>query len=231
MFKAGKANGIIILLSIGFCITMTGCGNNSPKLPVTAKKPVINSYFDTKVVDNYQWLENSDDPTVKKWVESQSEYARSILDKLPARAAIADKLRNLYFDKASNEYNTFQFQNNLLFALKKQPPKDQSLLVVLESPNNLGTERAIIDPNLIDTTGKSAIDFYVASPTAKYVAVSISNGGTEDGDVYVYEVASGKKLNDYIPRVNGPTAGGDVAWNPDESGFLYTHYRMGVPAM
>ena len=151
------------------------------------------------------------------------EYARWVLDNITVRDEIAGRLQGLY-SASSPEYYKFQYQADMLFALKKQPPLDQPLLVRLNSPDEVSTEQVIVDPNHIDTTGETAIDFYVVSPKAKYVAVSLSKGGTEDGDVYVYEAATGKKLNDYIPLVNGPTAGGDVAWKPDESGFYYTRY-------
>jgi prolyl oligopeptidase len=42
--------------------------------------------------------------------------------------------------------------------------------------------------------------------------------------VYIFDVATGEKLSDVVPNVNGPTAGGDVAWNKDNSGFWYTRY-------
>jgi prolyl oligopeptidase len=213
-----------ILSIIGTIFLLTGCFNKAPEIPDTAIRPVINSYHGTDVVDNYQWLEIGDDPSVRKWSDAQNEYARWILDNIPLRQAIEERLRELYYEKASTEYRSFQFENDLLFALKKQPPKDQPLLVVLASPDDLGTERVILDPTLLDTTSQSAIDFYVASPSAKYVGISISRGGKEDGDLFIYETATGKKLPDYVPRVNGPTAGGDIAWKPDESGFYYSHY-------
>ena len=40
----------------------------------------------------------------------------------------------------------------------------------------------------------------------------------------MYDVAGGKETGDAIPRVNGGTAGGSVAWNADGSGFYYTRY-------
>ncbi len=57
--------------------------------------------------------------------------------------------------------------------------------------------------------------------------MSLSEGGSEAGDLHLYETASGRKLADVIPRVNGGTAGGDVAWNADGSGFFYTRYPRG----
>src|SRR5208282_420879 len=85
-------------------------------------------------------------------------------------------------------------------------------------------ERVVVDPNQLDSKGTTAIDFYVPSTDGKLVAVSLSKGGSESGDVHVFEVATGKPLADVIPRVNGGTAGGSAAWNADSSGFYYTRY-------
>lgn len=128
------------------------------------------------------------------------------------------------YQGSSADYSKFCYQGGKLFAIKNQPPKEQPILAALASPFDLTTEKVILDPNILDTTGLTAIDFYVVSPEADLVAVSLSIGGTEDGDVYVYEVETGKKLSDFVPRVNGPTAGGDVAWNADGDGFYYTRY-------
>src|SRR5208282_2050581 len=89
-------------------------------------------------------------------------------------------------------------------------------------------ERVVVDPNQLDSKGTTAIDFYVPSTDGKLVAVSLSKGGSESGDVHVFEVATGKPLAGVIPRVNGGTAGGSVAWNADSSGFYYTRYPRGT---
>ncbi|RMF96888.1 MAG: S9 family peptidase, partial [Planctomycetota bacterium] len=141
----------------------------------------------------------------------------------PCREPIAERLKQLFTQSHPNYYG-FNYVAGKFFAIKNQPPNDQPMLVVMDSPMNPGSERVIVDPNRIDTSGRTAMDFYVVSPDARFVAVSLSHGGTEDGDVHVYRVADGTALADVVPRVNGPTAGGDVAWLPDASGFYYTHY-------
>jgi prolyl oligopeptidase len=98
------------------------------------------------------------------------------------------------------------------------------MLVVMTSPQDLASERIVVDPNALDPSGLTSIDFFVVSPDAALVAVSLSKGGTEDGEVHVFRVADGRPLSDLVPRVNGPTAGGDVAWRGDGTGFYYTHY-------
>jgi len=96
--------------------------------------------------------------------------------------------------------------------------------VTLKSADVPASDRAIVDPNQIDAKGGTEIDFYEPSVDGKYVAVSLSKGGSESGDVHVYDVATGRTLADVIPRVNGGTAGGSLAWNGDGSGFYYTRY-------
>ena len=59
------------------------------------------------------------------------------------------------------------------------------------------------------------------------MAVSLSKGGSETGDVHVYDAATAKEAFEVIPRVNGGTAGGDLAWAPDGKGFYYTRYPRG----
>ncbi|MCD6249017.1 MAG: S9 family peptidase [candidate division Zixibacteria bacterium] len=201
---------------------MAGCGVESTGAPVTDVKPVTDTLHGVKVVDNYRWLENSNSD-VQTWTDRQNEYTRNHLDTLPDRQAIIERLQQLY-DEADPEYSNFYYQNELLFALKDDPKLDQPMLVALDSPHNLASERVIVDPNLIDTTGRTSIDWFVVSPDAKLVAISLSVGGSEDGDLHVFKVANGEALGDLVPRVNGPTAGGDVAWSSDRSGFFYSHY-------
>src|SRR5260370_17877632 len=104
------------------------------------------------------------------------------------------------------------------------------MLVLLKSADEPGSERVILDPNRLDPTGGTAIDFYVASLDAKHVAVSLSKGGSESGNVHVYDVATGKESGAAIPRVNGGTAGGRLAWNADRPGFHYTLHPPGNQA-
>jgi prolyl oligopeptidase len=194
--------------------------------PATPKKPVTDTYHGVKVVDPYRWLENGDDAAVQKWDREQNRYARHYLDKLPDLAALRKRLTELN-SATSADYLALTYRGGKLFALKMQPPKNQPFLITLASADDLKSEQIVADPNKINTKGTTAIDFYVPSLDSKRVAVSLSEGGSEEGTVHVYETATGKELDDVIPRVNGGTAGGSVAWNADGSGFWYTRYPRG----
>ena len=194
-----------------------------PAVPATPRRPVTDTYFGTAVTDDYRWLENGSDPEVIAWSNAQNARARAVLDALPHVAEIRERAREIA-GFASASYTSLEKRGPWLFAIKTLPPRQQPLLVVMTSADSTSSERVVVDPNAIDTKGSTSIDFYVPSLDGQLVAVSLSQGGSEAGSLHVYETATGKKRPDVIPGVNGGTAGGDVAWSPDASGFLYTRY-------
>src|SRR6266567_1821826 len=93
---------------------------------------------------------------------------------------------------------------------------------------DVGSERVILDPNELDgSKGRTTIDFYKPSYDGRYVALSLSENGSEQGTAYVYDTANGQRLPDVVVGVNYPTAGGSIEWAADSRGFYYTRYPQG----
>ncbi|HEY3178416.1 MAG TPA: prolyl oligopeptidase family serine peptidase [Casimicrobiaceae bacterium] len=193
--------------------------------PETPKNPVSESYHGVSVVDPYRWLENDAASEVRQWTAAQNALTRRYLDAIPQRAAIAKRVAELLHSEPAQRYD-FQFRK-LLFAMKRQPPRDQPALVGLKPTATLESERTIIDPLIVDPRGRTTIDFYRPSYDGRFVIVSLSQDGSEEGTAYIYDVATGKRLPDVIPGVTYPTAGGSVEWAKDSRGFWYTRYPQG----
>jgi prolyl oligopeptidase len=193
------------------------------KPPATPKQPVTETYHGVSVVDDYRWLENWNDEKVREWSDAQNAYARDWLNHLPNSKAIRERLTTIMTAKTVS-YGQLAHRKGKLFAIKREPPKQQPFLIVLPSADAVDQARVLVDPNQIDAKGTTAIDWYVPSPEGSLVAVSLSRGGSEAGDVHVFDTATGSAVYEVIPHVNGGTAGGDLAWNPDGSGFFYTRY-------
>ncbi|TCO90431.1 prolyl oligopeptidase [Chthoniobacter flavus] len=191
--------------------------------PPTEKKPVTDEYHGVKVIDDYRWLEDAGTPAVNAWTDAQNHFTRAYLDALPDRAGIQDQL-TAWFAKDSPSYGWLTARPNRIFALKFQPPKQQRLLVVLASVNDTATEKVVLDPNALEPKGHVAMDWYVPSPDGKLVAVSLSENGSEDGTLHIYDTETGQALPDRIAHVQYPTAGGSAAWATDSKSIYYTRF-------
>src|SRR6266567_6748977 len=217
-----RANLFLSLLATAAALTLSNV-SLAEHAPDTPKKPVATEYDGLTVEDPYQWLENDDDSQVKAWSSAQNQRTRKYLDSLPDRAAIEKQLSDWYA-KTSPSYFSLVSRPGILFAMKFQPPKQQPMLVTLTSADDLKTEKVVLDPNVLDAKGTTAIDWFVPSLDGKYVAVSLSKGGSEDGTLHIYEAATAKALPDTIGHVQYPTAGGSAAWNADGTGIYFTRF-------
>jgi len=197
-----------------------------PAPPTTPKRPVTDEYHGAKVIDDYRWLENWDDPEVKQWSAAQNGRTREYLDHLTARPAIKERLKQLSSARSASYYD-LQLRGGTLFAVKYQPPQQQPILVALRSADDPASAKIIFDPNAASAKGSVAVDFYVPSLDGRYVAAALSENGSEDSSAHIFEVATGRELSDVVPRVNFATAGGSLDWKADSSGFYYTRYPQG----
>jgi prolyl oligopeptidase len=191
--------------------------------PPTPKADVTDKYDgDVVVTDPYRWLEKNDDKT-HEWSRAQDKRTRHYIDGLALRKPIFERLMKQTAATSSSYYSLHAIGDKL-FAMYNQPPKQQPMIALLTSAADPKDARVIVDPNAINPKGTTAIDWFVPSPDGKYVAVSMSDNGSEDGSVHVFDVATGKPLKDIIPLVQYPTGGGSLAWRADGSGFWYTRY-------
>ncbi len=197
--------------------------------PRTPPNPVTDIYNGVAVSDPYRWLEKADDPAVQTWSDAENARTRAYLDALPERGPIKQELTRLV-TKTSPYYYGLKRGGASLFAMYSQPPKQQPMLAMLGLHADPAKARIVVDPNAIDPKGATAIDWFVPSPDGRYVAVSMSTGGSEDGTLHVFGTATGKEIGDPIPNVQYPTAGGSLAWSGDSKGFWYTRYPESGPA-
>ncbi|HEY8024093.1 MAG TPA: prolyl oligopeptidase family serine peptidase [Burkholderiaceae bacterium] len=191
--------------------------------PPTKIKAATDTYGALKVQDPYRWLENAADPAVHDWSLAQDKRTRTYFDKLPYRKSMYERLMK-QISASSSSYYGLQAVGDQVFAYFNQPPKQQPMLAVLDNSADPSKARVVLDPNVLNPKGTTAIDWFVASPKGNLAAVSMSDNGSEDGSVHVIDTASGKEVDKTIPRVQYPTGGGSVAWRADGTGFWYTRY-------
>ena len=182
------------------------------------------TYHGVRVVEDYRWLENGDDPKVKAWSEAQNARARAFLDRLPGTQTLRARIEHLVTARPGS-IGGLVWRGGKFFAVSLDPArKQQPWIVLLPSLTSSEGMRTLVDPNVIDPSGHTSFDWFVPSPDGSKVAVSLSEGGSEAGTLHVYDVATASETGDVIARVQVGTAGGSVAWTADGKGFWYTRY-------
>jgi len=182
---------------------------------------VTTSYHGIAVTEDYRWLEEATAERTPEWTAEQSRRARDFLDALPCRAAVHTRVRQL-LETGSTSYHWLGRGGLVYFALKRQPPRQQPFLVALSDLVDTATERVLVDPNAIDPSGETAIDFCVPSSDGARVALSLSEHGSEDGTIFVYDVASGEVVDTPIAHANPAAAVASLAWRHDGQAFWYS---------
>ena len=184
-----------------------------------ARVPVTDTYHGVTVTEDYRWLENASAAETIAWTKSQQQRARAYFDGIPWRDALRTRVAQLLRAERTT-YGRLVSGGSTFFAMKEQSPRQRPFLVALTDLDDPATERVVLDPVAIDPSGETSIDFFVPSPDGTRVAVSLSEHGTEDGSLYVYDTASGKVIGEPVPHVN--VMGGSAAWRHDGSGLWYT---------
>jgi prolyl oligopeptidase len=187
------------------------------------REPVTTTYHGVEVTEEYRWLEDRGSEETRTWTTAQHERTVVYLKALPSYDDIRHRAEEI-LTVDSTSYTDPRRGGPRYFALKNQPPKQQSFLVTLSDMGEPASERVVVDPNVVDPSGATTIDWYVPSPDGRLVAVSLSSHGTEDGTLHVYDAATGELADPPILRVNSGTAGGSLAWRGDASAFWYTRH-------
>jgi prolyl oligopeptidase len=203
-------------------VAVTSVAGSLPTVPA-ALQPVTNIYHGVAVEDGYQWLEDASAPAVREWVRAQNQRTRAYFSRLPYHDGLAEQLTQIRGEQSASYYG-LAWKKGRTFALRFKPPAQQPVLVRLSSLDPPALWRTVVDPNVLNTNGTTAIDWFVPSLDGHLMAASLSEGGSEQGTLHFFEVDSGKELPDVIPRVQYPTGGGSAAWTADGKGILYTRY-------
>jgi len=190
--------------------------NSSPSPASTPPKAKVDIVEETihghKIADPYRWLEDASSPDSQEYVRQELAYTRSILDPLPGRDQIHQRLTQLL---SIGTIGTPQIGGPYYFYTRRDGTQNQPVLLVREGLN--GKDRTLIDPNLLSSDGTVALDWWFPSDDGKYVAYGTSASGSENSTLHLIETATGKLLPDTIEH----TRIAQVAWKKDNSGFYY----------
>jgi prolyl oligopeptidase len=199
-------SAVLCLLSAAvFCAS-------AEKPPLAPVKPVVETLWGRKVTDHYRYMEALGPDTIA-WMKAQGAYTRAVLDGIRP----LDKLKTdvAAFTGSFGLIQGFARYGSRVFYEERTPGSDNFDLVVSDAKG----KRKIVDVAALRAAngGKPfAINYFLASPDGSKVAAGVSQGGSEDASLTVYDAADGAKLAGPIDRARF----GATAWSED-SKLLY----------
>ncbi len=183
------------------------------KYPKAKKVDVVDNYHGVLVKDPYRWMENMDDPDLKKWIEEEKKLTEEYFSKIPFREKIRKRLRELWnyerftIPEKVGEYYVFSKNTGL---------QEQNVYYYQKGLN--GKPEVLIDPNKFSNDGSVVLTGIYFSNDCRYFGYSISRGSSDWREFYLVDFRNKKKLKDHLMWIKFS----GMAWYKD--GFFYSRY-------
>ena len=205
---------IVSFSSLIFSCTPTIEQGIKMEYPQTKKVDQVDEFFGTQVSDPYRWLEQTDAPEVKEWIEAENKVTVDYLSQIPYREKLESRLRTLWdYEKLSAPRKrgayTYYYKNDGL----------QNQSVLYRTKDGADTEEVFLDPNKLSDDGTTSLSGSSFTKDGSLFAYSISQGGSDWREIYVKNTESGELLEDKI--IDAKFTG--ITWNGNE-GFYYSSY-------
>ncbi|UZR97003.1 prolyl oligopeptidase family serine peptidase [Chondrinema litorale] len=205
---------IVSLSNLIFSCTPTIEQGIKMEYPQTKKVDQVDEFFGTQVSDPYRWLEQTDAPEVKEWIEAENKVTFDYLSQIPYREKLESRLRTLWdYEKLSAPRKrgayTYYYKNDGL----------QNQSVLYRTKDGAEAEEVFLDPNKLSEDGTTSLSGSSFTKDGSLFAYSISQGGSDWREIYVKNTESGELLEDKI--IDAKFTG--ITWNGNE-GFYYSSY-------
>ncbi len=192
----------------------TAPGDSCP-LPKAHTVDTVTDYFGTRVPDPYRWLENTDAPETKAWVDSENCVTFRYLASIPERSWIRDRLTKLWnyerFGVPRRDGGKYVYSRN-------DGLQNQSVLYwqpTLDAP-----PRVLIDPNRLSSDGTVALTASDVSHDGRYFGYGTAAAGSDWNEFHVRSFVTGRDLPDRLRWIKFS----GLSWTHDNRGFFYSRY-------
>ncbi|WP_370408447.1 prolyl oligopeptidase family serine peptidase [Tenacibaculum dicentrarchi] len=187
--------------------------NTTLNYPKTAKKPIVDDYFGTKITDNYRWLEDDKSTETENWVKAENDVTFNYLSKIPYREQLKDRLSELWnYEKLGTPFK----EGDYTYFYKNDGLQNQSVLYRKDAQGN---EEVFLNPNTFSKDGTTSLGSVSFTKDGSIVAYSISEGGSDWRKIIVLNTKTKEIIGDTLIDVKFS----GIAWKGNE-GFYYSSY-------
>ena len=187
-------------------------GINLPAPPAVDSAPVTDNYFDTKIVDNYRWLEDSKSTETRAFIDAENAYTGRYMKQARIRSQVLDDLDEL--ENVSVAGTPWQRGENYFY--RKRLAGEQQFSVFVRA-GWTGKDKRLVDPAVLSTDPNLSVHIEDVSRDGKLLAYSVQQGGADEASVHVVNVTRGKTMEDELPAARYTS----VAFAPNGTSLYY----------
>jgi len=212
-----------VVCAVALCAVAMSSTVSAPQLaaqstlhyPIARKSDQSDNYFGKSVADPYRWLEDTDSPETKQWIEAENALTFQYLSTIPERPSIKEQLTRVwnypkYAVPIKRGKDYFFTENSGL----------QNQAVLYEQHGLKGVKKMVLDPNTLAADGTVALGAWDATENGKYLAYAVAAAGSDWEEIRVRDVEKGVDLSDTLKWVKFS----NIAWTKDHKGFFYSRY-------
>lgn len=187
--------------------------SSCPQQPCPEEKLVTEK---VTVVDNYQWLENQNDPLVRQWIRAQMDYTQLYLSQVKDRTQIANQLTSLM--RVDTETMPLVEKGGYFFT-KRLADQEQASIYMRKDLQ--GADVLVVDANNLSKDENTSVTLWDASPDAKLLVYGVREGGADEETIHFRNVETGKDMTDVLPQARYF----GVSLAPKDTGVYYSIYN------
>jgi len=211
------------LLAAGLLLPM-GCspGGETPQVkvevpppPETRSEDVVDVLHGVEVPDPYRWLEDQEAQETRQWIEAQNSYTDGILEQLPWRDALRERVSRLL---KTDSISFPQARGDRYFFTKRKADQDLSVIYVREGL--AGEDQVLVDPHPWSEDHSKSANLMDVSKDGTVLAYAVREGGQDEVEVHFLDVDAREELPLQLPKARYF----GVSLLPDGESMIYTRH-------
>jgi len=188
-------------------------GITLPPPPAVEAVPVADDYFGTKIPDSYRWLEDAKSTETRAFIDAQNAYTARYLKQARIRPDVVDDLDAL--ENVSETGAPVERANSYFFA-KRLAGEQQFSIYVRHTWT--GKDQRLIDPAVLSKDPNTSVSLQDVSRDGTQLAYAVRQGGADETSIHVFNVKTGKTLEDELPAARYFSVG----FAPDGASIFYS---------
>jgi oligopeptidase B len=204
----------VLILGLSACRTTPSSDKAVVAQPPVARQVAhVTKLHGERLVDDYYWLREKDNPAVLAYLRAEDAYTEAVMK--PTKP-LQDKIYMEMLARVQEPDDTVPYRDGDWLYYRRTEPGKQYPTYLRKRASTNATEEIVLDLNAM-AVGKEFLDVGVTevSDDGNLLAFSTDETGFREYTLYVKDLRTGALLSEKIPRVDS------VAWTTDNQTFFY----------